>query len=99
VVAACREPAQTEAQHPAKACPAIAARCDRAVTDDQVFHEVQARCWGCHGAGGPAGHDFVDLHALRAAPVGDMVGSCQMPPQGLPDPERQMLVTWAACPP
>jgi hypothetical protein len=64
-----------------------------------VFALVKSRCWGCHGARGIAGHDFVDIAALRGAPVDDMVRSCQMPPDRglLSDADRGMLLDWASC--
>jgi len=49
---------------------------------------------------GSANHDFLDVSALRAAPVADMLASCQMPPDGAPplaEAERRALASWAAC--
>ncbi len=94
LVAACREPPPRPP--PPRACPAVAA-CDPAITDDAAFGIVRQRCWGCHGTNGIANHDFPDIAALRAAPVVDMVGSCQMPPDGLDDADRRRLVSWAQC--
>jgi hypothetical protein len=80
-------------------CIAITPRCDHVVDDAAVFTLVRHRCWACHAADGIAGHDFPDLDALRKAPVADMVGTCQMPPDGapLPEPERTLLVDWSTC--
>jgi hypothetical protein len=73
--------------------------CDASITDEAVFGLVKRRCWACHATNGLAGHDFPAIAALRAAPVLDMVGSCQMPPDGapLPDEDRRRLVDWATC--
>jgi hypothetical protein len=75
------------------------AHCDAAIDDAKVFAFVRRHCWACHATDGIAGHDFPDLVALRAAPVVDMVGSCQMPPDGSPlgEADRAMLVDWASC--
>jgi hypothetical protein len=73
--------------------------CDASITDDAVFDLVKRRCWACHASNGLAGHDFASIAALRSAPIIDMVGSCQMPPDGsaLADEDRQRLVDWARC--
>jgi hypothetical protein len=65
-----------------------------------VFALVRRRCWACHGTDGIANHDFPDLVALRRAPVAEMVGTCQMPPDGAPlqEPDRALLFDWASCP-
>jgi hypothetical protein len=78
---------------------AIDAGCDATIEDTTVMKLVTSRCWACHGSNGIAGHDFPDLAALRKAPVGDMIGSCQMPPDGAPlaEADRRMLVHWASC--
>lgn len=108
IVAACRQPSQVSPMSPnvetprqmvAASCPTIARTCDRSVSDAWVMSEVQTACWGCHGKDGSAGHDLVDVAALRAAPIGDMVGSCEMPPNGLSDENRIKIVQWAACTP
>jgi len=104
VVAACHQPApmsrvETPPQARARSCPAIAKTCDRSVTDAWVMAEVQTQCWGCHGKGGSAGHDLVDLAAVKAAPIADMVGSCEMPPNGLSPEDRTKIVQWASCSP
>ena len=80
---------------------AIEERCDRGVEDAAVLKLVKGRCWACHGTNGIAGHDFPDIAALRGAPVAEMVGTCQMPPDGAPlrEPDRRLLVEWAACNP
>lgn len=88
------------ARAPARAaCTPVAPRCDPSVGDQAVFALVQKRCHGCHGDHGIAGHDFPSIEALRKAPVADMVGTCQMPPDGafLTPAERTQIVSWAAC--
>lgn len=99
-IAACGAPPPT-AQAPAArpACTPVAPRCEPSVDDRTALALVQTRCYGCHGTHGVAGHDFPSIDALRAAPVAEMVGTCQMPPDGavLTATERIQLVTWAAC--
>ena len=77
-------------------------QCDggEAVDDAQAMQIVEQRCWACHGAHGVAGHDFVDIPALRRAPIGEMIGTCQMPPDGsvLSDADRRTLLAWSECP-
>lgn len=77
----------------------MAGTCDASITDEAAFGLVKRRCWACHATNGLAGHDFPTIAALRSAPVIDMVGGCQMPPDGalLPDDERRRLVAWARC--
>ena len=84
---------------PPPPCKTITARCDHAIDDAAVFKLVRHRCWACHATDGIAGHDFPDLAALRTAPVDEMIGTCQMPPDGAPlaEPDRQLLVEWATC--
>jgi hypothetical protein len=87
---------------PARACAAIRPRCDREIADAAVVALVERRCLGCHDAGGIAGHDFTSIAALRAAPVAEMIGSCQMPPDGAPvlaESDRRTLVDWSGCEP
>ena len=84
----------------APACTPIAAHCDHAVADDDARALVERRCFKCHGAGGLAHHDFTSLDALRGAPIANMVGTCQMPPDGEPAlaaADRALLVAWSAC--
>jgi hypothetical protein len=105
LVAACSAPARPpEPEHvmhaQPRACVAIAPTCDRAIGDTEAFAVVQHRCLGCHGEHGIAGHDFTAVSALPVAAIGEMIGSCQMPPDGEPalaEPERRLLVAWAAC--
>ncbi len=82
-------------------CVAVEEHCDRGIEDAAVWKLVKGRCLACHGTNGIAGHDFPDIDALRTAPVADMVGSCQMPPDGAPlrDADRRLLVEWASCQP
>jgi hypothetical protein len=82
---------------PQQPCVVIAPVCDPAVADADVRRAVETRCASCHAPGGVAGHDFPDLEALRAAPVATEVGTCQMPPVGISEAERRMIVGWAAC--
>jgi hypothetical protein len=69
------------ARVPAPACTPIAARCDPAIADGPAI--LGAHCTTCHAA---PQHRIVE-----------MVTSCQMPPFGMPDRERQRLVDWASC--
>ena len=97
-IAACGAPPERPRFRPA--CAAIERTCDPGVTDDAAFALVRRRCWGCHGADGLANHDFTSLSALRAAPIAEMIGTCQMPPDGerpLEMAERRMLAGWASC--
>jgi hypothetical protein len=76
-------------------------KCDPAIEETAAVELVQRRCLGCHDRDGIANHDFTTLEALRRAPIAQMIGSCQMPPDGeapLSEPERQLLVGWSACP-
>ena len=84
---------------PAKPCATITPRCDHGIDDRAVMALVRHRCWACHAEDGIANHDFPDVAALRGAPVAEMVGTCQMPPDGspLPETERQLLVEWSSC--
>jgi hypothetical protein len=112
VLAACSAPAQppivgprsaklsrSAPRRPRPPCATIAGHCDRTIDDIAVFELVQQRCWACHDRDGLAGHDFATVTALRAAPVAEMVGTCQMPPDGapLPDADRRRLVDWSRC--
>jgi len=86
--------------HAAATCAQIAARCDPAIGDHDARAIVEQRCFGCHAADGIAHHDLTTLDALRAAPIANMVGTCQMPPDGAPlapFDERTLLVAWSAC--
>jgi hypothetical protein len=83
-----------------RACVTIAPACDPSIGDAAAIAIVHTRCFGCHDAGGIADHDLTSLAALRAAPIAQMVGTCQMPPDGeapLAEPDRRALVAWAAC--
>jgi hypothetical protein len=85
---------------PSRACAAIAPTCDPAISDRAALAVVGAHCRPCHDAGGVARHPLLDADTLRAAPVAELVGACQMPPDGAPaldDDERRILITWAAC--
>jgi len=108
VVAACSAPVPPPAPRAPSAaprsrsrapCEQIVGQCDSSLDDNTVFALVQQRCWACHAHDGVANHDFATLAALRAAPVAEMVGTCQMPPDGapLPDADRHRLVDWSRC--
>jgi hypothetical protein len=68
------------------------------VDDAEAIAIVRRQCVPCHDAGGIAHHDFTTMAALRAAPVAEMIGTCQMPPDGqapLSLAERRRLVEWS----
>jgi hypothetical protein len=98
VLVACGAPPVAPSPPARASCVAIAAVCDPAIDEARVAAIVEHRCMACHGPGGIAGHDFAaGIDALRGAPVAEMVGTCQMPPDGAAEPERRALVGWAAC--
>ena len=82
------------------ACATLAPVCDATIEDASTIEIVHRRCFACHDAGGVANHDFTSLAALRAAPIAQMIGTCQMPPDGEPplaEADRRALVAWSAC--
>jgi hypothetical protein len=108
VVAACSAPVPPPAPRAPSAAPRSRSRapcatitdsCDPSIADADAFAVVQKQCWACHEHDGIANHDFDTLAALKAAPVAEMVGTCQMPPDGAPLPEadRHRLVAWSRC--
>jgi hypothetical protein len=84
-----------------KSCTPIAATCSEAIGDRDALAIVVRNCSQCHGDNGVANHDLTSVAQLRTAKIADMIGTCQMPPDGaapLRDSEREPLVRWATCP-
>jgi hypothetical protein len=86
LLVACSVPAPRAAT-PARACERVVARGD-AIDDAEARALVRRRCTSCHVAPQPAA-------------IGEMVGTCQMPPDepSLSLDARRLLVEWSAAQP